>query len=167
VTDDETVALVERVRALEEQLRELREIEAIKQLKADYCRAFDLRDWERWGSLLTDDVYLESDAGVLEGRETVLATMSAVDASVVHNTHSPVIELTGPDTATGTWSNEDWVRLDLGGERLAFHGCGHYVEDYVRTEQGWKVKRSVERRLRVDPIEGSAALPAPPDRPSD
>jgi ketosteroid isomerase-like protein len=163
VADGELESLLARVRDLEDQVREQRDIEAIKQLKADYCRAFDLRDWERWGSLLTEDIYLESDAGVLEGREAVLAMMSAVDASVVHNTHSPVIELTGPDTARGTWSNEDWVRLDLGGERLAFHGCGHYAEEYVRTTEGWKVKRSVETRLRVDPIEGSKGLPAPPD----
>jgi ketosteroid isomerase-like protein len=163
MADGDRQELLARVHALEAQVREQRDIEAIKQLKADYCRAFDLRDWERWGSLLTDDVYLESDAGVLEGREAVLAMMGTVDASVVHNTHSPVIELTGPDTASGTWSNEDWVRLDLGGERLAFHGCGHYFEDYVRTPEGWKVKRSVEKRLRVDPIEGSSDLPVLPD----
>jgi hypothetical protein len=161
VTTGELDALRARVDALETELQALRDIEAIKVLKAAYCRAFDTKDWDMWASLMTEDVHHDTDGGVIDGRDTVVAMMrDGVDASVVHNTHSPVIVLTGPDSATGTWSNEDWVRVDLDGKHLALHGCGHYFEDYVRTADGWKISRSVERRLRVDPIEGSAPLPS-------
>jgi hypothetical protein len=32
----------------------LREIEAIKQLKARYCRLLDTKDWQGWRSLFAD-----------------------------------------------------------------------------------------------------------------
>jgi hypothetical protein len=155
----ELEALVASMRA---ELQVLRDIEAIKRMKAAYCRAFDTKDWDAWSRLLTDDVVLVTDAGTQSGRDAVLAMVQTVDASVVHNTHSPEITVTGPDTATGTWRNEDWVRVDLGDQHFAFHGCGIYDEDYVRTAEGWKVARSAEQRLRVDPIEGSSPLPGAP-----
>jgi hypothetical protein len=74
--------------------------------------------------------------------------------STVHHLYTPEITLTGPDTATGTWAMEDWVHVTVNGEPMSFHGFGHYHEDYVRTAAGWKVKRSVERRLRVDQLDG-------------
>ena len=37
----------------------LREIEAIKQLKARYCRHLDAKDWVSWRALFTDDFVSE------------------------------------------------------------------------------------------------------------
>jgi ketosteroid isomerase-like protein len=148
--------LLARMDELEAQLQEQRDIEAIKRLKAAYCRAFDTKDWDAWGDLLAEDVVLDTDGPgeAQQGRDAALAMARASEmASVVHNVHSPEITITGPDTATAIWGMEDWVRADLGDEQLAFHGCGHYHEEYVRTADGWKVRRSIERRLRVDPIE--------------
>ena len=75
------------------------------------------------------------------------------DASTVHHVYTPEITLTGPDTATGVWAMEDWIRLTLDDIPIAFHGCGHYTEDYIRTDQGWRIKRTVQTRVRTDPIE--------------
>ena len=47
---------------------------------------------------------------------------------------------------------EDWIRLTLDDIPIAFHGCGHYTEDYIRTDH-WRIKRTVQTRVRTDPIE--------------
>jgi len=138
-------------------LQALRDIEEIKQLKARYVRLVDTQDWEAWAELLTDDFHLQSESGVHDGRDAAVAMVrGALDGhSTVHHVFMPEIMLTGPDTATAIWGMEDWVRLTLDGASIAFHGCGHYEEQYVRTSSGWRVSSSVQTRLRVDPIDGT------------
>jgi hypothetical protein len=139
---------------LERRVRVLEDIEAIKRLRAQYVRLVDTKQWDSWRELLTDDFRLESDGGVQEGRGTVVAMVSgALDAGfTVHHCFTPEITITGSDTATGVWAMEDIVRIERDGRPIAFHGYGHYRDDYVRTEDGWRVARSVQTRLRIDPL---------------
>jgi len=132
----------------------LHDIEAIKRLRARYVRFVDTKQWREWEALLTDDFRLESDAGVYEGRDAVVAMVSGALASgsTVHHCFTPEIAITGRDTATGVWAMEDIVRIELDGTPIAFHGYGHYHDAYVRTDEGWRFKQSVETRLRVDPV---------------
>ena len=119
-------------------LQELRDVEELKRLRAQYVRLVDTKQWDAWAALLTDDFRLESDAGVHEGRDAAVAMVSAaLDAgSTVHHCFTPEIEVTGPSTATGIWAMEDIVRIELDGAPIAFHGYGHYHDDYVRTRAG-------------------------------
>lgn len=142
--------------AISRELRALRDIEEIKQLRARYCRLVDTKDWAGWAeTCLTDDFHIDSDGGVQDGRDVVVASVSAAlaDASTVHHVYTPEISLTGPDSATGVWAMEDFVRMTLNGAPFAFHGCGHYHEEYVRTDDGWRITSVVQTRLRVDPID--------------
>jgi hypothetical protein len=142
--------------AIAQELGALRDIEEIKQLKARHCRLVDTKDWTAWAeTCLTDDFHLDSAGGVQDGRDVVVASVSGAldDASTVHHVYTPEITLTGPDTATGVWPMEDWIRLTMNGNAVAFHGFGHYHEEYVRTDTGWRIKSSVQTRLRIDPIE--------------
>ncbi|MBV8983791.1 MAG: nuclear transport factor 2 family protein, partial [Acidimicrobiia bacterium] len=34
----------------------------------------------------------------------------------------------------------------------SFRGYGHYNEEYVREDGGWRIRRLVLTRLRVDPL---------------
>jgi hypothetical protein len=135
------------------------DIEEIKQLKARYFRLVDTKDWDAWRDLLTVDYRLESDAGVYEGRDAVFSMVSSAlaEGSTVHHALAPEIALTGPATATGVWAYQDHVVLTLDGQTIAFHGYGHCHEEYARTEDGWRVRSTVETRLRVDPVEISEA----------
>lgn len=84
------------------ELRKLRDIEEIKQLKARHCRLVDTKDWAGWSeTCLTEDFHLDSGGGVQDGRDAVVANVSAAlnDASTVHHVYTPEITLTGPDTA--------------------------------------------------------------------
>jgi len=149
--------------AMAEELRALRDIEEIKQLKARHCRMVDTKDWAGWGdTCLTEDFHLDSGGGVQDGRDVVVASVSGSleSASTVHHVYTPEITLTGPDTATGVWPMEDWIRLSIDGNPIAFHGCGHYHEEYLRTDKGWRIKSSRQTRLRVDSLPPDEAPPA-------
>jgi hypothetical protein len=66
----------------------------------------------------------------------------------------PEIELTGRDTAQGTWAMQDYVEWPSGesGERVGLTGYGHYLEEYLRHDDDWQIARSRLVRLRVDPL---------------
>ena len=133
---------------VEGDVQRLLDIEAIKQLRGRYSRAVDTKDWDLFAASLADDARLSTEGGVHEGRDAIVAAVSRAlaTATTVHHQHTPEIEITGPDAATGTWAMEDFV--DFG--TFVLRGFGHYVEEYVRTADGWQIKSSTLIRLRVD-----------------
>jgi uncharacterized protein (TIGR02246 family) len=133
---------------VEDELQRLVDIEAIKQLRARYSRAVDTKDWELYGASLTEDARLSTDGGVKEGRDAIVAAVSGAlaSATTVHHQHTPEIEITGPDTATGAWAMNDVVEIGT----FVLRGFGRYTEEYARTSEGWKIKSSTLTRLRVD-----------------
>jgi uncharacterized protein (TIGR02246 family) len=137
---------------------ELLDIEAIKQLKARYFRMLDHQDWEGFGQVFAREAVLEvPEAGMVEhGRDAIVASVRAplTGARTVHHGHMPEIEITGPDTARGTWAMFDYVEWppSASGERVGITGYGHYLEDYVREDGEWRIARTHLARLRVDPL---------------
>ncbi len=130
----------------------LTEIEAIKQLKARYCRFLDTKDWDAWRSLFHHDFRSDtSHAGgkVIVGADEFVAftRRSLRGNATVHQVHAPEIELTSPTTATGVWALEDVVRLAPG---LNLRGYGHYTESYQKTDGRWLITDSTLTRLRED-----------------
>lgn len=145
--------MTEELRQLQDAVRELRDIEEIKRLKARYFECVDTKDWAAWADeVLAEDFQLQSDAGVHEGRDTVVAFISKrlAEGLTVHHGHMPNIMITGPNTASGVWAMADYVRLPVAGGEYVVRGYGRYHEDYVRTDRGWRIQRSALSRLRVD-----------------
>jgi uncharacterized protein (TIGR02246 family) len=143
-------------------LQRVLDLEAIKALKARYFRTLDHQDWDGFGQVFTPDAVLEvpeADATRV-GREAIVAFVrdALTGARTVHHGHMPEIELTGRDTARGTWAMFDYVEWPaVGGARVGLQGYGHYREEYVREDDAWCISRSRLERLRVDPL--SAARP--------
>jgi uncharacterized protein (TIGR02246 family) len=141
-----------------ELLRRLLDIEEIKQLKARYFRTLDHKDWDGFGQVFARDAVLEvPEAGIVEhGRDAIVATVSAplVGTRTVHHGHMPEIEITGADTARGTWAMFDYVEWPASesGDRVGIVGFGHYLEEYVREDGEWRIARLHLARLRVDPL---------------
>jgi SnoaL-like domain len=130
----------------------LREIEAIKQLKARYCRYLDTKDWEAWRGVFADDLLSDtSQAGgkVIRGADDFVAfTRNGVgNRATAHQVHAPEIELTSATTARGIWALEDVVRLAPG---VNLRGYGHYHEVYEKTDGQWRITSSTLTRLRED-----------------
>jgi hypothetical protein len=132
--------------------RTLLEIEAIKQLKARYCRLLDTKDWQGWRAVFADDFRSDtSSAGgtVIVGADEFVAFVrkNLENQPTVHQVHAPEIELTSETTARGVWALNDVVRL---APALNLDGYGHYHETYEKTDGQWRIKTSTLTRLRMD-----------------
>ncbi|OBB37467.1 MULTISPECIES: nuclear transport factor 2 family protein [unclassified Mycobacterium] len=139
---------------------DLVEIEAIKQLKARYCRLLDTKDWAAWRSLFADDFLSDtSPAGgkKIQGADEFVAftRKSLRNQATVHQVHAPEIELTSPTTARGVWALEDVVRFGPG---VNLRGYGHYHETYEKLDGQWRFTSSTLTRLREDVFNGVVAV---------
>jgi uncharacterized protein (TIGR02246 family) len=128
------------------------ELEAIKQVRARYCRTLDTKDWEGMRALFADDLVMDTtDSGgnVMTGADDFMTFLRATLAAVVtvHQCHTPEIEVGLSGTATGIWAMEDILRFEDGSE---LHGYGHYHDTYERLDGTWKIKSSKLTRLRMD-----------------
>jgi hypothetical protein len=133
---------------------ELVEIEAIKQLKARYCRHLDAKCWEHWRSLFTNDFVSDtsqSGGRVIAGADTFVAfvrkNLGRPSQPTVHQVHAPEIEVTSPTTAYGIWALNDIIGLLPG---ITLNGYGHYHETYVKVGDDWRIETSTLTRLRED-----------------
>jgi SnoaL-like domain len=129
-------------------------IEAIKQLKARYCRFLDTKDWAAWRALLTDDFLSDtSEAGgklIIGADEFVAFTRRGIGRpaqATSHHVHAPEIELTSVTTARGVWGLQDVVRFGPG---VTLIGYGHYHETYQNVAGQWLIKSSKLTRVRED-----------------
>ena len=128
------------------------DIEAIKQLKARYCRTMDTKDWTAMREVFADHVEMDTTAsggGVINGADEFMAFLTdALDGVVtVHHCHTPEIDVTSPTAATAVWAMEDMLRWPDGSE---LHGYGHYHETYEKVGDRWCISRSELTRLRMD-----------------
>ena len=129
---------------------ELRDIEAIKTLKARYCHLVDAGCWDELAELWTEDATCDyAFFGSYNGRDEIVneffrelvASASSFNAHMVHN---PLIELTG-DRAKGTWyltahtTNQPSNR--------AVWVMGLYRDEFERIDGSWKIS-SLEFEFR-------------------
>jgi SnoaL-like domain len=138
----------------EDQAATLLAIEAIKRLKARYCRYLDAKDWAAWRSLFADDLFSDtSQAGgrLISGADEFVAfTRKGIGRpgqATAHQVHAPEIELTSATTARGVWALQDIVRFAPG---VTLMGYGHYHETYENVAGEWFIKSSKLTRLRED-----------------
>ncbi|MEB4210567.1 nuclear transport factor 2 family protein [Mycobacterium sp. 94-17] len=131
------------------------ELEAIRQLKARYCRFLDTKDLASWREVFTQDVVVTLDMAVSTGGAdaATAAPIEGVDnfAPVVmgglegvatkHHCHTPELTLTSPSTATGIWAMEDLLIFgSTNGKARELYGAGHYHETYEKRDGAWRIK---------------------------
>jgi hypothetical protein len=142
---------IQSVADLTDQLADLLEIEAIKQLKARYFRLMDTKQWDAWGEVFSPEARLqwgESEEDAAAGRANIVAAVrGAIQQAVTcHHGHTPEISIVDSEHATGIWSMFD--RVDHPSYLL--EGYGHYTEEYVKIEGEWKIDRTRLTRLHRD-----------------
>ncbi|HET6506983.1 MAG TPA: SDR family oxidoreductase [Baekduia sp.] len=136
----------------------LREIEALRRLKASYFRLVDTKRWEAWGELFTEDAVLDHRANrpePLVGRAEIVAQVSAglEGVTTVHHGHMPEIDVLDATHAEGIWAMEDLLVYDAGHPSglARCHGYGHYHERYVKGADGrWRIAHLVLTRLHLE-----------------
>ena len=126
------------------------DFEAIRRLKARYCRFLDTKDYEAWKALFAPDVVVKVDMAIstagadgqtapdLNGLdEFVPVVLGGVEhAQTKHHVHTPEIDLTSDTTASAIWAMEDLLLFPDGGELF---GAGHYHETYEKHDGDWVI----------------------------
>ncbi|WP_395307399.1 nuclear transport factor 2 family protein [Mycobacterium sp. AMU20-3851] len=124
--------------------------EAIRQLKARYCRLLDTKDYEAWKKVFAPDVVVKLDMAIsvggadgqtappLNGLEEFLpVVLGGVEhAQTKHHVHTPEITLTSDTTASAIWAMEDLLLFPDGSELF---GAGHYHETYENRDGDWVI----------------------------
>jgi uncharacterized protein (TIGR02246 family) len=141
-------------------VQRLVDIEEIKQLKARYCMCVAKEDWQTFETLFAEDLqFITTDGTIHEPRSGFMAfhkknIQQAKLWGVIH-CYTPLITLTGANTATGIWAMEDFhVWPGTEGHRVGHHAYGHYHEEYVRLPDGWRFKQIKVVTDRMYPLEG-------------
>ncbi len=125
--------------------QELLDIEAIKQLKADYFFLMDTKQWEKWEDLFTTDLRVAGPERIREGRDEFTAFVRKHLEGVLscHLGFMPRIEVVEGGNARGRWSMSDDLRLPPGHPWCEEHsrrlGYGYYEEEYRRQEEIWRI----------------------------
>jgi hypothetical protein len=142
--------------------QQLSDLYEIQRLKARYFRHMDLRQWDEWRDVFTDDLlfFIEdartpvSEKPTFVGPDDLVAFVSTSPPETIsiHQGHMPEIDFVDADHATGIWAMFDWV--DEPGRSGAWKGYGHYYEQYRRCEDGhWRICSVHLTRLRRNPVE--------------
>lgn len=139
---------------LAQQIQRLNDIEAIKQLKYRYVRAMTYSDWNALEQTLTEDVQTSYSDGkyTFNSREEVLNLLRSSHDHSLNNIIAywhvtmPIIEITGPDSATGSWGMYHRY-IDRGERNSEEEQFAFYDDEYVRTAEGWKISRTGYQRI--------------------
>ena len=148
-------------------------IESIRNIKATYWYAIDVKDWDLLATVFdrestvdfrrdrdfkpgqpanqyppVEQALAEGDNAVAKGDKIATWIRDvAMPLRTVHHGHAPIIEIDGPDRARAIWPMFDYV--DSGS--AVIKGYGHYHETYGKAADGrWVIRTLVLTRLRID-----------------
>jgi hypothetical protein len=123
-------------------LNELKDIEALKKLKARYCHLLDGRRWNELAELFTEDATCDYGFfGVYNGRAEIMnkffrELVESASSFMVHMVHNPLIEVRG-DSASGTWYLT--AQTTMQPVNQAVWVMGIYRDQFKRVDQQWKL----------------------------
>ena len=139
MSGDQSAELLAAVQELQNRVRHLEDIEALRNLKAEYAAACDDNyDADRLAALFVEDGTWQSHGmGRYEGREAIREFFRGISGHFVFALHyglNPQIEVTG-DTARARWYL--FMPCTVGDTGKAMWRAGLDEEEYVRVQGRW------------------------------
>ena len=127
---------------LQREVEVLKDIEAIKQLKARYFRSIDCKLWNELADCFTENAVTtySNDREHYEGRDAIMKFLKGtLDMPVLtmHQGHHPEITITRETTAVGRWALEDYI-ITL--KNKGIQCAAFYHDEYVKVDGRWKIK---------------------------
>ncbi len=136
----------------ETMLRQLLDIEQIKQLKYRYFRGIDTADAALLEDVFTDDASVDLRGGSyrcqFDGKRAILDFLASAfhnESAACHQGHHPEITITGQDSATAIWYLQD-IFIDFSRD-IVTRGSAFYRDQCVRQNGAWKVHFSEYDRI--------------------
>jgi bile-acid 7alpha-dehydratase len=133
-----------RIKLLEGECRELRDIESIRRLKAKYFRSMDKKLWEEFANCWAEDAVADWGPEMkFQGKDAIVSFFKQTlkDSVVgVHQGHNAEINITSSTTANAVWELWDQtvdIHIKRGVRLLAF-----YEDEYVKEKGKWKIRAS-------------------------
>jgi hypothetical protein len=133
-------------------------IDQVRQAKARYCRYVDTRQWDAFVNLFipSPDVRIYDAAGELlvafSSREVFAAASRdyLAGAQSIHQLHNDELTQVSESDIRAIWSMEDYILFPdaADGRPSRHHGYGHYHENWVLTDDGWRIA-SLELRRNI------------------
>ncbi|MBD5802161.1 Bile acid 7-alpha dehydratase [Azoarcus sp. Aa7] len=144
-------SMASQLKALQAELRTLKDIEEIRLLKHAYFRGIDSADLDLLRSLMHPEVNVHFIGGGYEwkltGREQYLEAIgNNFNSEVIaqHNGHHPEIRLISPTEAEGTWYlHDNFYNLR---EKLYTTGTAFYHDRYMKVDGKWLLKSTQYKR---------------------
>jgi len=134
-------------------LQQLLAREAIRDVKARYCRYLDTKQWDEFAGVFTDDFELDVSEGtglpLVHGRDEAVAQIrsSIEDAVTAHQVHQPEMQFDDNGVKV-IWAMQD--RVIWSADKPSLVGFGHYHERYVQEGEDWKIASLRLTRLHLE-----------------
>ncbi|MCA9511977.1 MAG: nuclear transport factor 2 family protein [Myxococcota bacterium] len=135
-------------------LQEISDRIEIQELLVRYSHCIDTRDFDGLDRVFTPDAHIDYTAlggskGTLAETKAFLERSMVMFKSFQHMIANTVLELDGDRASARTICHNPMV-MDRGGKEHVFV-CGlWYVDELVRTADGWRIRQRVEERCYVD-----------------
>jgi hypothetical protein len=146
-------------------------IEDIRILRARYWRFVDTKDWAGFRQLFTDAATFSDHSADFHcvGGDDIAGKISAVLQPVfsVHHGHQAEILVHDAEHASGIWAMDDYLIFPPGVPHPTsptptetIRGYGHYYDEYVKVDGGWRFAKVDLYRLRLE-VAGHSSTPYP------
>jgi hypothetical protein len=123
-------------------LNDLKDIEALKRLKARYCHLVDSRSWDELAELWTPDATCDYGFfGTYHGRDEIIGKffrelVDSASSFMVHMVHNPLIDVRG-DRASGSWYLTAQTTIQPSNQAVWVMGI--YRDEFERVASDWKL----------------------------
>jgi 3-phenylpropionate/cinnamic acid dioxygenase small subunit len=115
-----------------------------------YATGIDRRDWTLFRTVFTDDCELDyGEVGAWKGVDAVTEFMQQAHALAGHTMHrltNQVITVDGDAAQARTYVD---ALIMLGDNSSGVNAAGFYDDEFVRTEDGWRIARRRFIQVRV------------------
>ena len=145
-------------------LQEVSDRFEIQDLLVRYSHCIDTRDWDGLDQVFTPDAFIDYTAmggsqGSLSETKDFLGKAMVSFKSFQHMIANLAVELDGDRATARTICHNPMVMERDGGEHVFICGLW-YVDELVRTPEGWRIARRVEERCYIDNMPADFHPPA-------
>jgi 3-phenylpropionate/cinnamic acid dioxygenase small subunit len=140
-------------------LEEISDRMEIQDLLVAYSYAIDTRDWDALDQVFTPDAWIDytefgGSAGNLADTKKFLAESMPMFRSFQHMVSTSQIRVEGDTAHVKTICHNPMV-MNLGNDKVQVFYCGlWYVDEMVRTPDGWRIQKRVEEKSYVHNMPG-------------